>query len=113
MAKEFAGKGRKTCPNCGEIIGARSSVCPKCQHQFTPKAGRRHSARPDRDPFKVIESVKEFGGVAEVKKQLAAVAKLRKQAEAIEEKLKPLGGVAGAEQSLQLIEALEAALRGK
>ena len=30
-----AGAGRKTCPTCGNIVGARTMICSKCQLDFS------------------------------------------------------------------------------
>jgi hypothetical protein len=48
-----AGKGRKACPDCKEIIAAAARKCPKCGHEFIPKAGKkpakRKGGRPSRN----------------------------------------------------------------
>jgi ribosomal protein L37AE/L43A len=28
------GRGHKMCPKCQEVVGPRTKVCSKCQHQF-------------------------------------------------------------------------------
>jgi hypothetical protein len=43
-AKTPTGAGKKQCPSCDQIIAARSSTCPHCQHKFGGK--RRKEKAP-------------------------------------------------------------------
>ena len=36
MAKKTVGPGKKTCPSCQKVIGARTTTCD-CGHVFVPK----------------------------------------------------------------------------
>ena len=40
VAKKKSGKGKKTCPSCGKLIGARTATC-KCGHKFTTKKKKK------------------------------------------------------------------------
>lgn len=34
MAESKMGRGHKMCPKCSTVVGPRTKVCSKCQHQF-------------------------------------------------------------------------------
>jgi hypothetical protein len=44
-AESKVGKGRKTCPRCGELVGTRTAECPKCHHSFPVKAAKTITKR--------------------------------------------------------------------
>jgi len=106
MAKAVAGKGKKACPECGEIIGARSSVCPKCSHQFTPKAKKPASVSTGFDTREAIRLIKEAGGVAKVEKLIEAVRKA-------DEALAMFGGMESAAEAVAEVKELEELLKAK
>lgn len=60
-----AGKGKKFCPSCKEIIGARSAVCKHCSHKFkNPNAPKpTPTVSPDEDDERptVVEIVLNSG----------------------------------------------------
>ena len=114
------GRGRRQCPKCKVFVGSRQSPCV-CGHEFEPapakaSKGRKAATVATIDPLKVIGLVKEFGGVAKVKKALADVAAIRAKATEAEKALDPFkdgslfGGVEGAEKALELMAQVEAAL---
>lgn len=51
-------RGKKECPECGELLGPRTKECPKCEHKFAIKTGGssrrkpppRRRAQPPRPP---------------------------------------------------------------
>ena len=101
MVAKKLGPGKKSCPECGEILGARTMECPKCSHKFEAKTASKPKKGGLLDPRRQIQAVKDAGGLNEVKKAIAAVEKA-------EEALRALGGVAGARDAVALVEELKA-----
>ena len=60
-----AGKGKKLCPSCNEIVGARSAVCKHCGHEFkSPNTSKpKPTVNPDEDDERptVVEIVLNSG----------------------------------------------------
>ena len=101
MAKKTAGKGKKFCPNCQEIIGARNTTCPKCKALIPASTTSKHKGKKQtaNDVRASIEAIKALGGLDKVKAQIQAVEKAL-------EALKALGGVEGAKDAVQVVEEL-------
>jgi hypothetical protein len=97
-AKKEVGKGRKTCPECGEVLGARAGECKKCHHKFPVKT---KAPKGGLDIRQQITKVKELGGTAKVQKMIEA-------AKAASSALDSLGGLAQAEDAIALVNELKA-----
>jgi hypothetical protein len=95
--KKVAGQGRKQCPKCDAIIGARAMVC-ECGHKFTPKAKPLSSSS---SLEKSVEIVRVIGGVKALKAALEAYAKTAKP-------IDQLGGYEKAKEVLGQLEAIKA-----
>lgn len=92
-----AGKGKKVCPKCSEIVAARSAKCPKCQHVFVSKAkakakkaAKAPKGKPGRKPRTVIEAPVDTA---------ARLADISRAVELVER----LGGVDAAKKKLQTV----------
>ncbi|MFW6173201.1 MAG: hypothetical protein ACOC5T_05595 [Elusimicrobiota bacterium] len=48
-------KGKKTCPECDTLIGARNKQCPECNYEFFPKISRQKqiNEKPETFPKKI------------------------------------------------------------
>ena len=54
MGKEkTAGKGKKFCPHCNEIVGARVGTCPICEKVIPPKVGDAGEPRAEKMKMEV------------------------------------------------------------
>ena len=101
MAKKTAGKGKKFCPHCQEIIGARNTTCPQCKKPIpasTTSKGKK-GKHSDTSIRTAIATIKAMGGLNSVKSQIQATEK------AIEA-LTALGGIEGAKEAVAIIEDL-------
>jgi hypothetical protein len=78
--KKTAGPGRKECPSCHEIVGARPAECPKCHHKFTAKKKAAKKAAKKESPPVDVETAAEFiaalGGVDEARKAIGTVERI-------------------------------------
>ncbi len=100
--KTVGGKGKKTCPECGTIVGARAGLCPKCEYVFVPKTAKKATGTKGELSAAQLLAVKQTldaaGGVKKFEAALATVAQLELAAgslEAAKEAISLLGQVAG------------------
>ena len=92
-AEEKGQRGKKTCPHCGESIGARCGTCPKCNKEIKPKTPKktpakkrgRKPATPTTDLGSrvaeietAITLIEKLGGIESAKKKIAVVSELQK-----------------------------------
>lgn len=73
-----AGKGKKPCPQCGEVLGARAAKC-KCGYEFPKKQAKTSTnGKPSaKERLKdAIELVKVCGSVEEAEKMLEVLTKI-------------------------------------
>ena len=94
MVKKSVGKGRKTCPQCKTVVGARLQKC-SCGHEFkaktkTAKKGLEGS----------IEAIRAMGGLKFLEKNLRAF-------DAVCQPILDLGGPERAKALLEQLEALK------
>jgi len=72
-----AGKGKKYCPGCDEIVGARSAVCKHCGHEFRKAAAAAPKPDPVVDPAEeeeaIVDSVCETLLSGEVKHRASGI----------------------------------------
>jgi hypothetical protein len=99
--EKTGGQGKKTCPGCGAVVGARLGVCD-CGHQFQTATKKKKVAERDPDmsvvwlvQFSIV--AKEFGGLAKVQADV--------------ERLKPLidhcGGIDNLFKAVEQLELLK------
>ena len=105
MGKEkTAGKGKKFCPHCNEIVGARVGTCPICEKVIPPKVGNKPKKETNQETHPdlptALQLVQNMGGVNVLRTALEAYEK----AEGVFE---GLGGVEGAKWILTQIGTLE------
>lgn len=62
VSSKKAGQGRKFCPSCEEIVGARSAVCKHCGHDFK-KSNVPESVEPEEEPEETVVEVVLRSGV--------------------------------------------------
>ena len=96
--KKELGPGRKECPKCKAIVGARSGNC-ECGYVFVPKSGGKLTKRAD-NLQACIPIIKGMGGSKGLIKAL-------KEYEAVAGPIDRLGGVKQAQAILDQLEALK------
>lgn len=75
--KGMLGRGRKRCPDCGDVVPARAVVCETCGHQFQKARRRSGEARGTGLDQATIQKLLEFtnthGGLENTQKLLQDV----------------------------------------
>ena len=98
---ETGGRGRKQCPHCQKFNSVRATQCqnPKCGKPYPAPTPKRRN-KINVDLVAAVSVVKELGGIDKTRKIIATV-------EEGLEKLKPLGDLATARETLDVLEELK------
>ena len=104
-AKNVAGRGQKTCGECGEINGARAGKCKKCGHVFVvaEASGSTRKAKAHKTLQAMFKAVEEMGGIKAVESAL-------KKLEAVQEvqaQLDKIGGIEAARGLVGMVKGAE------
>jgi len=91
-------RGRKVCPKCNEVNGARSVVCKKCGEAFPvkPKADTKQKTVGIALDGQ-LDAIKSLGGLDALRQHIANL-------DAAQKALEPFGGPDRAYEVLRLVE---------
>ena len=99
----LAGRGRKECPSCHKIVGARTAQCA-CGHNFEPKRKAPQGWQDAAIPDLIAELQKRVTALEEFKKGYKTWADARKQIQKVLDLLDALGGAEAVFAGIDYIE---------
>jgi hypothetical protein len=73
MKKKAAGKGKKTCPECKQVVGARTKVC-SCGHVFSVGESKKSAGKNgEANELTLTKLALKHGGLAKLKTKVGEI----------------------------------------